>query len=349
MTTPIPTTILSGFLGAGKTTLLNYLLSAQHGRRIGVLVNDFGEINIDAQLVIGVEGETISLKNGCICCSIRDDLLTEMLRMTQAVPPPEHIIIEASGVSDPVAIANTLMSVQMMGHVVLDAIVTVVDAEQVLQLKANDQVLAIDQIGVADMVILNKVDLVDEQTKAKVRDDFIRQIVPNARIIEATHGRVPLELLIGAGVFDPTRLLERDVHEVHVHHPSTDAHHHHDHTTIYDSWHWQTEAPISLKRLKKALDQLPPTIYRAKGVFYVSDDPTRRAVLQVVGRRIWLEMGAAWGTESPYTNFIVIGAQGGFSAEHMQRLMESTLTDANAPTPLERLSKGLSWLRGRSG
>lgn len=348
-TQPIPTTILSGFLGSGKTTLLNNLLNGNHGRRIAVLVNDFGEINIDAQLIVGVEGETVSLKNGCICCSIRDDLLTEMIRVCQTEPVPEHIIIEASGVSDPIAIANTLMSAQMAGHVVLDAIITVVDAEQVKSLSGPDQVLSIDQIGVADIVVLNKVDLVDAATKADVRDEFIRSIVPDARIIETTHGVVPVEALIGIGVFDPTRLLERDAREVHVHGPSTDHHHHaHDHTLIFDNWNWFSNEPVSFKKLKKAVDKIPTAIYRAKGVFYVADDPARRAVLQVVGRRVWLEMGAAWDGTAPYSNFIVIGQQGGFAADDMQALMDGTLASAEGDSsPLERVGKALSWLRGR--
>lgn len=345
----VPTTILSGFLGAGKTTVLNNILNGQHGRRIAVLVNDFGEINIDAQLVVGVEGETVSLKNGCICCSIRDDLLSEMLRLTATEPAPEHIIIEASGVSDPIAIANTLMSAQMSGHVVLDAIITVVDAEQVLSLKEADQVLAIDQIGVADLVVLNKVDLVSDAEKTKVRDGFIRAIVPNARIVETTHGRVPLELLVGTGVFDPARLLERDARDVHVHGENPHPHHdhpHHDHTLIYSTWNWRTDAPVSFKRLKKAVDKLPLSIYRAKGVFQVADEPDRRAVLQVVGRRVWLELGPAWGDDAPYTNFIVIGSQGGFAPDEMQALMDGTVATPESG-PLERIGKGLSWMRGR--
>lgn len=345
---PIPTTILSGFLGSGKTTLLNAILTGQHGRRIAVLVNDFGEINIDAQLIVGVEGETVSLKNGCICCSIRDDLLVEMLRVTETDPAPEHIIIEASGVSDPVAIANTLMSAQMTGHVVLDAIITVVDAEQVRGLSSADMVLAIDQIGVADIVVLNKVDLVSSAELDNVRNGIIRQTVPNARIFETSYGQVPLELLIGTGIFDATKLLARDARAVHVHGQHVDhQHHQHDHTLIYDTWNWSTDEPVSFKRLKKAMDRLPVAIYRAKGVFQVADEPERRAVLQVVGQRVWLAMGSAWGDETPYTNFIVIGSQGGVHPDALQALMDGTLASQEPNGPLERLSKSLSWLRGR--
>lgn len=348
MSDAIATTVLSGFLGAGKTTLLNRILQGDHGKRIAVLVNDFGEINIDAQLVVGVEGETVSLQNGCICCSIRDDLLSEMLRLSERDPAPEHIVIEASGVSDPVAVANTLMSAQMMGRLVLDAIIIVVDAEQLTSLSGPDQVLAIDQIGVADIVVLNKIDLVDEQQREKVKREFIRQIVPDARIFETSYADVPLELLLGIGLFEPTRLLERDARDVHVHGESTEQHHHeheHDHSLIFSTWNWRSFSPVRLKKLERAVNQLPTAIYRAKGVFQVADDPSRRAVLQVVGRRVWLEMGPPWGEELPYSNFVVIGTNKGFNPDAMQTLLDSTLAN-DKDEQGGVLKKALSWLRG---
>lgn len=342
---PIPTTILSGFLGSGKTTLLNRILHGDHGKRIAVLVNDFGEINIDAQLVVGIEGEAVSLQNGCICCSIRDDLLTEMLRITARQPAPEYIIIEPSGVSDPVAVANTLMSAQMSGRLVLDAIITVIDAEQFETLTGADQVLAIDQLGVADIVVLNKIDLVDDRQREHVKREFIRRVVPDARIIETSYADVPLGLLLGIGQFDPTRLLGRDVHEVHVHGQSSTHHHHHnEHTTVFDTWNWRADDMRSLKRLRKAIDKLPTNIYRAKGVFHVVDDPTRRYVLQVVGRRAWLEPGREWGDETPYNNFVVIGT-GGLDTDALQAEMDATHPDASDSGGI--IGQTLSWLRGR--
>jgi len=118
---PVPVTILSGFLGAGKTTMVNHILHGDHGLKIAVLVNDFGAINIDAQLVVGVEGDAVNLSNGCICCTIRGDLLKETLKLLRREDPPEYLIVETSGVSDPVAVANTFLAPEVKSLARLDS------------------------------------------------------------------------------------------------------------------------------------------------------------------------------------------------------------------------------------
>ncbi|HRF94408.1 MAG TPA: GTP-binding protein, partial [Aggregatilineales bacterium] len=289
---PIPMTIISGFLGAGKTTLLNHILHGNHGLKIAVLVNDFGSINIDSQLVVGIEGETVSLSNGCICCTIRGDLLQEVVKLVRRADPPEYLIIETSGVSDPVAVANTFLMPEVKPVIRLDSILTVVDGEQLLDQKEDNQELAINQIAVADIIVLNKVDLVSVDELATIRNT-IRTISPDARILEVTHGKVPLELVLGVGKYAPEKVAQRTEKDVHVHDVDEehdhDHHHHdddehddhehtHDHSTVFSTWSWATDKSLSLQKLREMFEELPITIYRAKGVIYLADVPNRLVV-----------------------------------------------------------------------
>ena len=158
-----PVTVLTGFLGAGKTTLLNRILNGDHGMKVGVLVNDFGSINIDADLVVDVESDVISLANGCVCCSIRDDLSEAVIQVIERPERPEYILLEASGVAEPTGIALTFADdPSLIDRVRLDSIICVVDAEQVFA--APEQMeLKIWQVATADMLILNKTDLVGRE------------------------------------------------------------------------------------------------------------------------------------------------------------------------------------------
>jgi G3E family GTPase len=332
----VPVTILTGFLGAGKTTLLNRILNGDHGLRVAVLVNDFGAINIDAELVIGVQDDVISLANGCVCCTIRDDLVETVVQTINRPEAPEYILLEASGVADPSGIAVTFVDPELRERIRLDSITCVVDADQVFAHPENPAVeqLKLRQIAFADMLILNKADLAGAEQLKKVRawiDDHFNRL----RIVETSHCDVPLEILLSVGRFDPART---ELHLRALEHADCadaycrDEHHDHDHSTTFSTWSYETGRPLSLEALREAARRLPGNIYRAKGVVYTSDAPERRAVLQVVGRRVDISIQEEWGERALRTQVVAIGEAGSIDARLMEAIFTSCISAAATDT-----------------
>jgi G3E family GTPase len=354
----IPVTILTGFLGAGKTTLLNHLLHGEHGLRVAVMVNDFGAVNIDSQLIVGVKDEdTVNLSNGCICCTIRGDLLNAAVQLATRPDRPDFLIVEASGVADPVSIVTTFASELARPHFLLDSVLTVVDAEQALDhilsreatrkkygakiedflytfFPSKQAELYENQIRTADLVVLNKTDLLDADSLHTVRA-WLQDIHSNARRFETTFGRIPLELAIGVGRFDPAQI-KSEPHDVHVHH-----------SLVFETFTFTSTKPFDLKKLRQALITLPPSMYRAKGMVYLADYPDKRDVLHVAGRRIRLTVGDAWGEkESKRSQIVMIGSYGSVDAAELESRFTSALAvDSTPQTESKPLVSLLEWLR----
>lgn len=306
---PIPITIVTGFLGAGKTTLLNHLLRAEHGRRIAVLVNDFGDVNVDAQLIASVEPDTIDLANGCICCTLRDDLVDVVQRLLERPEPPEHVVIEASGISDPHAIAGTFRMPALRSAFRVDAVLAVVDATDVTEAHSEAvEELMREHVRAAGLVVLNKIDRASPG-QIEVATRWIRTQAPDVPILKATFGRIPMDVAFG------------QIQQAEDTAPSTHAHHHDE---SFRTITFRSARPFaSLPVVQHALRSLPDGLLRAKGYVYLAAMPERRVVIHVVGRRIDFEPGTPWGDMPPHTELVLIGEADLFGEADVHRHIEA--------------------------
>ena len=290
MTRRIPLTVIGGFLGAGKTTLLNRLLADAQGRRYAVLVNDFGAVNVDAALVAAASGDTIALTNGCVCCSIGDDLSAALVRVLDAHPPFDAIVVEASGVSDPWRIAQLALADAMLE---LGGVLVLADASA-LREQARDALLADTlerQLQAADLIVLNKTDLASPDELQALRG-WLDALLPGTPRFETQHAELPRELLhgprLGTGphTHDPIAHHGRDHGRDHEHeHDHSHGHEHdhgHEHGRMFESWTARPAATLSAPVLRAALRAMPRGVLRLKG--FVRTDELGWSEWQFAGR-----------------------------------------------------------------
>lgn len=305
--TKVPVTVLTGFLGSGKTTLLNRILTGSHGQRIAVIENEFGEIPVDDALVLSGEEEIFEMSNGCcLCCTARTDLV-RMMRTLLARPEPfDRIVIETTGLADPNPVAQTFyVEDDLADAVELDAIVTMVDAAHIdahLDEVRIDGVgdTALDQIAIADRLVLNKTDLVDD-ARLEATSSRLRGINATAPLIKSTHADLDLSEVLGIGGFGQSRSLAADpqwLEEQHIHEVGL------------NSVGVQLDGAFDPTRLQAwisgLLDRRGDDIYRLKGVVAVAGDP-RRTVIQGIHHLFEVRPAHPWGPDSPDSKVVFIG------------------------------------------
>jgi G3E family GTPase len=273
---PIPLTVVGGFLGSGKTTLLNHLLVQNEGVRYAVLVNDFGDLAIDEALITSHDGDTIALANGCVCCSIGNDLMAALASMTARAPAPDHIIIEASGVADPARIRNIA---HLDTGLEAGPVVVVVDAAQI-QSQAGDPYLADTverQLESANLLILNKCDLAQDLPSVQ---SWLQQACPDTPLVQCEFGRMPIDLLIGSK-FDGESTIEGAVGAAKVI-PGDDHHH----SQLFKAVTLAVQNPVSREMFENKLRALPLSVLRAKGFVQFGEEQAQWHLIQKSGNHI---------------------------------------------------------------
>jgi G3E family GTPase len=287
----MPITIITGFLGSGKTTLLNQILQNKQDLKVAVLVNEFGDINIDSQLLISVDEAMMELSNGCICCTINDGLVDAVYRVLEREDPIDYLVIETTGVADPLPIILTFLGTELRDLTNLDSIITVVDAEAFDE-KHFQSEAALKQITYGDIILLNKTDLVTPEKIQEV-ENFIHDIKHGAKILHTQYGEVALPLILDVGLTPKDKYIAIDDEDTHKHEHHHEHEHHHHHSDHLDndgfvSISFQSDKPFDVHKFENFLtEEMPENVFRAKGILWFSDSELRH-IFQLSGPRYTL-------------------------------------------------------------
>ncbi|NKB78035.1 MAG: hypothetical protein GKR96_13615 [Gammaproteobacteria bacterium] len=315
--TRLPITIIGGFLGVGKTTLVNNILVQANGSRFVVFVNDFGAIDIDHDLIETVAEDRVSLKNGCVCCSLNNDLVGKVSEFAHSDDPPDAIFIEVSGVADSRSLSTSFDALEAAGLARLDARVYVMDADNFHHRSFEDAEQIIDQAVSSDLVLLNKTDLADSKWLNEL-ENTLSESAPYSKILHTAYCDVPLDLIVNVSESSTgavtERILEKSVQG-------------HNHGERYQQWSYETNQSIDRRRFEEFVKQLPDHCLRAKGLLHFTDEPGQVYQFNFVGYRASLDKPAK-NQLLKHCRIVAVGYRSTLQVSFLNEIFEETLCHA---------------------